>query len=152
MLLQPSYGQAIKQAKPSQAGLDHNSATCTNALLKTLTTTLERTVFSFGNDKTKQSFQVFQIVFTSYHRSQCLILDLFTSHSKHKDVTEKYALSKHHPDKRRQKTLCLSNRLKIRMNTHFWERKFTFDKPIHCQQGVQGNRLQVSHYEAASEA
>ena len=37
MLLQPSSGQA----KPSQAGLDHNSATCTNALLKTLTTTLE---------------------------------------------------------------------------------------------------------------
>ena len=110
---------------------------------------IRRTVFSFGNDSTKQSFQN---VFTSYHRSRCLILDHFTSHGKHKDVTEKYALSKHHPDKRRQKTLCLSNRLKIRMNTHFWERKFTFGKPIHCQQGVQGNSLQVSHYEAASEA
>ena len=143
---------AKQSSKPSQAGLDHNSATCTNALLKTLTTTLERAVFSFGNDKAKQSFQVFQIVFTSYHWSQCLILDHFTSHGKHKDVTEKYALSKHHPDKRRQKTLCLSNKLKIRMKTHFSERKFTFGKPFHCQQGVQANRLQVSHYEAASEA
>ena len=116
--------QAIKQAKPSwfrpqlsylhqcpSQDTDHN---------------IRRTVFSFGNEMTKQSLQILQIVFTSYHWSRCLILGHFTSHGKHKDVTEKYALSKYYPDKRRQKTLCLSQRLKMRMNTHFLEKKVHF--------------------------
>ena len=128
--------QAIKQAKPSwfrpqlsylhqcpSQDTDHN---------------IRRTVFSFGNEMTKQSLQILQIVFTSYHWSRCLILDHFTSHGKHKDVTEKYALSKYYPDKRRQKTLCLSNRLKIRMNTHFWERKFTFRNLFIASKGCKG--------------
>ena len=34
----------------------------------------------------------------------------------------------------------------------FLRKKVHFQEPIHCQEGVQGNMLQVSHYEAASEA